>query len=79
MRQTLQAQHEVKIAGLLPEPSHERLIELHDVDGKFAQVDQRRIGTADIVQRDADAEVPDRLQARGHSGEVRGRVPLQQL
>src|SRR5262249_39677967 len=36
---------------------HERTIDLDGVDGKRAQVAQRRIAGAEVVERDADADV----------------------
>ena len=44
---------------------HERLVDLDDVDREAAQVAQRRVARAEVVQGDADAQVADVTQRGG--------------
>ena len=46
----------------LPSSVDERPVDLHDVDGKPAQVAERRVAGAEVVDREPDAGVLERLE-----------------
>ena len=55
------------VRGLGERPRHERLVDLDDVDGQAAQRGQRGVARAEVVQRDAYAQL-DELVKGGRDG-----------
>ena len=53
--------------GRVADRAHERAVDLQDVDRELTQVRERRVAGAEVVDRDADAELLDRRAAGARS------------
>src|SRR5262245_40295612 len=70
---------EVLAALDAPEALHERAVDLQDVDREPVQVGERRVAGAEVVDRDAHAELLELLQRRQHRLAVVHQHALGQL
>ena len=70
--------HRQRSFGLL-QVAQERLVDFERIHGQLAQIAERRIAGAKIVDRDADAELADLGEARGRLREILHDVAFGQL
>ena len=66
-RQIDQSLHESAVIGRARDVLHESAVDLHDVDAELAQVAKRVVAGAEIIDRDAAAEI---LQPRDEAAHV---------
>src|SRR4051794_14972820 len=64
LRHAQHGAHDRAVALVLPQPAHERAVDLDDVEREALEISERRVAGPEVVQRQAHADVLELAQRR---------------